>query len=102
MEIATEHIVDASEPNHSGSFDYYYAYTLFRFIDRECVLVVRAYDDESERAHFLRKEHNGEFRLLTREDTALELFLKACDHLRNVEGKTDLSILVNGAYEAIP
>lgn len=92
MHIECTRHIDASEPDESGMYEYYYEYDMFHFRDGQICLVVRAYTDDQHEAHFLRIEENGVARRLVDADLNLSLFQKALAHLHTA-GKSNLSWL---------
>ncbi|MDR2219011.1 MAG: hypothetical protein LBE24_00335 [Methylobacillus sp.] len=103
MQIEQTHHIDASEPDESGMYEYYYEYDIYRFKDTSICFVARSYADEPDEAHFLSAETNGNSRFLERSDLKHPLFLSALSHLRS-RGKVHIrwfSRKGNG-YEALP
>jgi hypothetical protein len=41
VKVSKEHVIDASEPDAAGHYDYYYAYWLYRFEDSRTTLIAR-------------------------------------------------------------
>jgi hypothetical protein len=101
MEVRKEHVVDCGERDDAGLYDYYYAHWLFSFRDGDLTLVARSYDNEAQKAHFLRREVAGARGSLTAPDLASPLFAAACDYLCRVEGKTAIAVLKSGGYEDV-
>ena len=98
MIIQKTHHIDASEPDEDGLYEYYYAYSIYRFEQEGLTLVARSYDDEPEKAHFLSKSGlSGAVELLSPTDLHSLLFLEACKHLE-AEGKTRIEYLTDSGY----
>ena len=98
MTLQKTHHIDASEPDEDGLYEYYYAYSIYRFMLKETTLVARSYDDEPNQAHFLSKSGlGGEVQMLEPADLESVLLLEACAHLR-AEGKTHIAYLSNSGY----
>ncbi len=53
FQVEKESFVDASEPNKSGMYDYYYSGTNYVLVDGSRSLVVRIYDDSTDCASFV-------------------------------------------------
>lgn len=103
MRVERDRLIDASEPDEHGDYEYHYEYDIYRFIDGSECLVARSYTDEPDEAHFLRIEQNGHYRLMMDADLAHPLLIAALDYLRT-EGKLHfrwLSGRGNG-YESVP
>ena len=101
MKIERKHIIDASEPDEQGKYQYYYEYDLYYFRSEHLALVARSYIDTASRAAFLGMEENNENRFLTEDDFALPFVKEAIAHLQT-EGKSDLAWLTQSGYEPIP
>jgi hypothetical protein len=103
MHIDRSHHVDASEPDASGMYSYYYEYDLYRFTDGNECLIARSYTDSPTEAHFLALEVSTERRGLQRSDLSKPIFRAAVGHFQS-EGKVQLKWLggSQGAYEALP
>lgn len=103
MHIDCTRQVDASEPDASGHYAYYYEYDMYRFTDDAICFVARSYTDEPGEAHFLRIELDGNPRVMTDSDLARPLFLAAVAHL-HLAGKVRLRWLSGRAsgYESVP
>lgn len=103
MHVERTHHIDASDPDESGSYEYYYEYDLYRFIQGDTCLVARSYADEPNEAHFLNMEERGSVRPLISDDLNSPLLVAAQAHLR-AEGKTTLSWLSSksNGYEQVP
>jgi hypothetical protein len=103
MHIERTRQVDASEPDETGMFEYYYEYDIYRFTDGPICLVARIYTDEPDEAHFLRIESNGSPRSLVDSDLTHPLLLAAQAHL-HTEGKRHLRWLSGrgNGYELVP
>jgi hypothetical protein len=103
MLIDRTHHIDASEPDESGMYDYYYEYDIYRFTDESSCLVARSYTSEPEEAHFLRIEANGNPRSMEDTDLSHPLFLAASAYLCT-EGKLQFRWLSGrgDGYESVP
>lgn len=103
MQIERTHHIDASDPDESGSYEYYYEYDLYRFTQGDACLVARSYADEPNEAHFLRIEERDSVRPLISQDLNSPLLMAAQAYLR-ANGKTTLSWLSGkgNGYEQVP
>lgn len=95
------HMIDRSEPDQDGSYDWYYEYDIFRFSIDRATLVARSYVDENTEAHFLRIEIDGKSRPLTLGDLQSDLATDAIRHLRN-SSKTTIRWLSPNGYAVVP
>jgi len=82
MQVERIHQIDASAPDASGRYEYYYEYDLYRFTDGPVCFVARSYADEPDKAHFLRAEINGKQRPMKHADLQHPLLLAALSYLR--------------------
>ncbi|RNF86235.1 hypothetical protein [Montanilutibacter psychrotolerans] len=103
MHIECTRQLDASDPDASGNYEYYYEYDMYRFTDGAICFVARSYTDEPDEAHFLRIELDGTPRPMTDSDLARPLFLAAQAHLHGA-GKVHLRWLSGrgNGYEPVP
>jgi len=103
MQIECIRQIDASEPDESGMYEYYYEYDIYRFTDGHTCFFARSYTDTPDEASFLRVETNGTHRGLRRSDLTHPLFLSAQSYLHS-EGKVHLYWLSNrgNGYEPVP
>jgi hypothetical protein len=58
FQVEKEKFVDASEPNESGMYDYYYSGTNYVLLDGSRRLVARIYDDSTDCASFISDLNN--------------------------------------------
>lgn len=100
-----EHVrkIDSSEPDDSGSYEYYYEYDIYRFTDGRDCFIARSYTWQPDEAHFLGVEINGNPRTMVVADLKHPLFLLAQSYLRT-EGKLNLRWLSEKGpgYESVP
>lgn len=103
MHIERTRQVDASEPDDTGAYEYYYEYDIYRFTDGPICLVARSYTDEPDEAHFLRIETDHGARPLVAADLAHPLLLAALNHLR-ADGKVHVRWLGGrgDGFELVP
>lgn len=103
MHIERIRQIDASEPDESGMYDYYYEYDLYRFTEGDLCLVARSYTDEPDEVHFLRTEEGASWRPVTAADLSHPLSVLARSHLRS-EGKVHIRWLSGkgDGYEPVP
>jgi len=92
MHIERIRHIDASEPDESGIYEYYYEYDLYRFTAGAECFVARSYTNEPDEAHFLRIETDGQPRTIVDGDLIHPLLIAAQDYL-HAEGKAQLSWL---------
>jgi len=88
MRIEHEHVVDASEPDASGTYDYYYEYDLWRFVAGDLAVVARSYVDNANEVSFIRKERGGKKESLHVDDLRGQLIREACVYLAG-QGKSE-------------
>ncbi len=89
MHVECTRHIDASGPDETGMYEYYYEYDIYRFTDGPICFVARSYTDEPDEAHFLRVEIDGRPRSIIDSDLMYPLFLSAQAHLR-ADGKAHL------------
>jgi hypothetical protein len=87
MTISKTHHIDASEPNEQGTYDYYYAYTVYVFAQADVEYTARSYDDEPQKVAFVGKGVNGTTRRIVANDLNSPLFTQAVRYLKTSEGK---------------
>jgi hypothetical protein len=103
MLVECTHHIDASEPDERGTYEYYYEYDLYRFVEGENCFVARSYTDDPEKAHFLQAEATGQPRQLVDADLKQPLFVASLAYLR-ASGKLKLNWLSGrgNGYEPVP
>jgi hypothetical protein len=89
MHIERTRQIDASEPDSSGMYEYYYEYDIYRFTAGADCVIARSYTDEPDEAHFLRIETGGMPRIIVDSDLMCPLLIAAQAYLR-AEGKVQL------------
>ena len=103
MQVECARQIDASEPDETGMYEYYYEYDMYRFTDGSICFVARSYIYEPDETHFLRVEASGHPRSMVKSDLMHPLFLAAQVHLR-AAGKVHLRWLSGrgDGYEPVP
>jgi hypothetical protein len=103
MRIECTRLIDASEPDELGMYEYHYEYDIYRFTDGCMCFVARSYTDEPDEAHFLGLEADGQSRPILDEDLMHPLLFAAQAYLR-AAGKIRLRWLSGrgDGYEPVP
>ncbi|MDG3441353.1 hypothetical protein [Nitrospirillum amazonense] len=102
MNVETSHHVDCSDIGPDGYYDYYYAYTLWRFSDGgPRVLIVRGYDDETAATLLAWENLDGTRDHVGAMDLFHPLVRRASVHLRG-EGRSVQRLSSFGIVPATP
>lgn len=103
MKIKKNRIVDKSERDANGMYEYYYEYDIYEFVFDEYTLTARNYFDEPDEAHFLSKSIGNRRGFVEKVDLLDENILQAISHLKK-EGKKVIKYLSHegsGGYKTI-
>ncbi|MEE3625241.1 hypothetical protein UCD39_14795 [Nitrospirillum sp. BR 11752] len=102
MDVEASHHVDCSDIGPDGSYDYYYAYTLWRFSDGgPRVLVARGYDDEPAATLQAWENADGTRDPVGAADLFHPLVRQAMEHLRG-QGRSVQRLSPYGIVPATP
>ncbi|WP_145733718.1 hypothetical protein [Nitrospirillum pindoramense] len=102
MNVEASHHVDCSDIGPDGYYDYYYAYTIWRFSDGgQRVLIVRGYDDETNATLRAWENPDGTRDPVGAVDLFHPLVRQAMEHLRR-EGRSVQRLSPYGIVSATP
>ncbi|MEC4591273.1 hypothetical protein VPG91_09780 [Nitrospirillum amazonense] len=102
MNVEASHHIDCSDIGPDGYYDYYYAYTLWRFSDGGWrVLVVRGYDDETAATLEAWENLDGTRHPVGALDLLHPLVRQAMEHLRG-QGRSVQRLSRHGIVPATP
>jgi hypothetical protein len=97
MKVSVSQHIDKSDVNENGSYDYYYAFTLYAFSYGEVIYHARSYSDQVDEAHFINGERDGKVFFLSNTELKIDLFIEACRYL-NASACRQLTYLGNDGY----
>jgi len=80
MKICKTHQVDKGD-TQSGNYDFQYEYHLYEFSENGQKLIARSYLDETQEAHLIRLERDGDY-IPCHQVLNDDLVIKAVEHLR--------------------
>ncbi|TWB21961.1 hypothetical protein FBZ89_104209 [Nitrospirillum amazonense] len=102
MNVEASHHVDCSDIGPDGYYDYYYAYTIWRFSDGGTrVLIARGYDDETDATLNAWENPDGTRAPVRAVDLFHPLVRQAMAHLRG-EGRSVQRLSLYGIVPATP
>ena len=97
MKVNEEHIIDASEKDANGNYDYYYEYDKYEFIFNNFTLIARSYIEKQEEASFFASLINEKREMVMEEQIHSLEMGKAIQHLQT-KGKSKFSVLTENGY----
>ena len=86
FEIKKERIIDKSEIDSEGMYEYYYEYDKYTFIFEGVTYIVRRYMEDDNKAKLLSKIIEGRIHTIDKEDYNNDCFIEISKYLMKCEG----------------
>ncbi len=97
MKTSEEHIIDASDQDENGFYEYYYEYDKYEFAFNKLTLIAKSYKDEDDEASFFASVVNGKREMVLNEHISSPEMEQAVRYLQ-AKGKNKFTVLTEQGY----